>query len=150
MWIGLVAGCGRVGFDLSGGTGGDGNPGGDGGGGGGDGAIDGPNVDALISPGCGTTAILVDDFADGTIDPQWTAVNTGGYTIGETGGTMRVTFPASAPVNTRGGYREAATIVASMTGGCHYIETVWGRGYVLKDPDSVEQDLDSVAESAFA
>ncbi len=26
--------------------------------------------------------------------------------------------------------------IAAMTGGEHYIETVWGRGYVLKDPES--------------
>ncbi|MGF1477730.1 MAG: response regulator transcription factor CtrA [Geminicoccaceae bacterium] len=27
--------------------------------------------------------------------------------------------------------------IAGVTGGDHYIETVWGRGYVLKDPDQV-------------
>ena len=26
--------------------------------------------------------------------------------------------------------------IAAATGGLHYIETVWGRGYVLKDPDA--------------
>ncbi len=26
--------------------------------------------------------------------------------------------------------------IAALTGGDHYIETVWGRGYVLKEPDS--------------
>jgi two-component system cell cycle response regulator CtrA len=25
--------------------------------------------------------------------------------------------------------------IAAATGGQHYIETVWGRGYVLKDPE---------------
>jgi len=25
--------------------------------------------------------------------------------------------------------------IAAATGGSHYIETVWGRGYVLKDPE---------------
>ncbi|MEL7544797.1 MAG: DNA-binding response regulator, partial [Pseudomonadota bacterium] len=25
--------------------------------------------------------------------------------------------------------------LAAATGGEHYIETVWGRGYVLRDPD---------------
>jgi two-component system cell cycle response regulator CtrA len=25
--------------------------------------------------------------------------------------------------------------IAAATGSDHYIETVWGRGYVLKDPD---------------
>jgi two-component system, cell cycle response regulator CtrA len=25
--------------------------------------------------------------------------------------------------------------IAAATGGDHYIETVWGRGYVLKDPE---------------
>jgi two-component system cell cycle response regulator CtrA len=29
--------------------------------------------------------------------------------------------------------------IAAATGGDHYIETVWGRGYVLKDPE-VQQD----------
>ncbi len=31
--------------------------------------------------------------------------------------------------------------IAAMTGGEHYIETVWGRGYVLKEPDSQEAPL---------
>ncbi len=29
--------------------------------------------------------------------------------------------------------------LAEATGGEHYIETVWGRGYVLKDPEPIEQ-----------
>ncbi len=29
--------------------------------------------------------------------------------------------------------------LAEATGGEHYIETVWGRGYVLKDPEPVEE-----------
>jgi two-component system, cell cycle response regulator CtrA len=29
--------------------------------------------------------------------------------------------------------------IAAGTGGQHYIETVWGRGYVLKDPSSSAQ-----------
>jgi two-component system, cell cycle response regulator CtrA len=29
--------------------------------------------------------------------------------------------------------------LAEATGGEHYIETVWGRGYVLKDPESAER-----------
>jgi len=28
--------------------------------------------------------------------------------------------------------------LASATGGDHYIETVWGRGYVLRDPETAE------------
>jgi two-component system cell cycle response regulator CtrA len=28
--------------------------------------------------------------------------------------------------------------LAASTGGEHYIETVWGRGYVLRDPDDSE------------
>jgi len=28
--------------------------------------------------------------------------------------------------------------ISALTGGPHYIETVWGRGYVLKDPDEAE------------
>ena len=26
--------------------------------------------------------------------------------------------------------------IATATGGPHYIETVWGRGYALRDPES--------------
>jgi len=33
--------------------------------------------------------------------------------------------------------------LAAATGGMHYIETVWGRGYVLRDPDS--QDSEAAA-----
>ena len=35
--------------------------------------------------------------------------------------------------------------VAAVTGGLHYIETVWGRGYVLKDPESGQDTGDSQA-----
>ena len=35
--------------------------------------------------------------------------------------------------------------IAVATGGEHYIETVWGRGYVLKDPDPVPQRQAAVA-----
>ncbi len=39
--------------------------------------------------------------------------------------------------------------IARATNGKHYIETVWGRGYVLRDPDSEEARLnDKVAQSA--
>ena len=31
--------------------------------------------------------------------------------------------------------------LSTATGGSNYIETVWGRGYVLRDPDPVELDL---------
>jgi two-component system, cell cycle response regulator CtrA len=37
--------------------------------------------------------------------------------------------------------------LAQATGGDHYIETVWGRGYVLKDPECVETP---VAHAAVA
>ena len=30
--------------------------------------------------------------------------------------------------------------LAMATGGDHYIETVWGRGYVLRDPPASEED----------
>jgi two-component system cell cycle response regulator CtrA len=39
--------------------------------------------------------------------------------------------------------------IATATGGQHYIETVWGRGYVLKDPESVT-DAEMVAEAGAA
>jgi two-component system cell cycle response regulator CtrA len=35
--------------------------------------------------------------------------------------------------------------LAEATGGEHYIETVWGRGYVLKDPEPVEERQRQVA-----
>ena len=31
--------------------------------------------------------------------------------------------------------------LAEATGGEHYIETVWGRGYVLKDPEPAQQEI---------
>jgi len=31
--------------------------------------------------------------------------------------------------------------IATATGGSHYIETVWGRGYVLKDPEIAAQPM---------
>ena len=34
--------------------------------------------------------------------------------------------------------------LAAATGGQHYIETVWGRGYVLRNPDD-EADTDEAA-----
>ena len=30
-------------------------------------------------------------------------------------------------------------------GGANYIETVWGRGYVLRDPDAEEEDQPAAA-----
>ena len=35
--------------------------------------------------------------------------------------------------------------LAEATGGEHYIETVWGRGYVLKDPEPAEPRLQRAA-----
>jgi len=29
--------------------------------------------------------------------------------------------------------------LADATGGEHYIETVWGRGYVLRDPETMPE-----------
>jgi len=39
--------------------------------------------------------------------------------------------------------------IAAATGGDHYIETVWGRGYVLKDPE-VQQDGQAVGAHSAA
>ena len=36
------------------------------------------------------------------------------------------------------------------TGGSHYIETVWGRGYVLRDPPEAQQEAPLAAVSASA
>ena len=33
--------------------------------------------------------------------------------------------------------------LAEATGGSHYIETVWGRGYRLRDPDVTERPGES-------
>ncbi|MFT6211936.1 MAG: two-component system cell cycle response regulator CtrA [Alphaproteobacteria bacterium] len=35
--------------------------------------------------------------------------------------------------------------LANATGGDNYIETVWGRGYVLRDPSQADVDLENVA-----
>ena len=35
-------------------------------------------------------------------------------------------------------------------GGANYIETVWGRGYVLRDPESEELDPPVTAPAAVA
>ena len=35
--------------------------------------------------------------------------------------------------------------LAEATGGEHYIETVWGRGYVLKDPEPAQHELPRAA-----
>ncbi len=37
--------------------------------------------------------------------------------------------------------------IAAATGDHHYIETVWGRGYVLKDPETLASDGDDVQTS---
>ena len=36
--------------------------------------------------------------------------------------------------------------IAEATGGDHYIETVWGRGYVLRDPEDIEMPIKAVAK----
>ena len=36
----------------------------------------------------------------------------------------------------------------NATGGEHYIETVWGRGYVLRDPDPQHATIDADADAA--
>lgn len=38
--------------------------------------------------------------------------------------------------------------LAEATGGDNYIETVWGRGYVLRDPEAVPSEPEAVAASA--
>ncbi|HEY5928177.1 MAG TPA: hypothetical protein VIV11_41100 [Kofleriaceae bacterium] len=126
----VLAACGRFGFDPHTGGGDDVQPNGDaqgngdgngtGDGGTGDGAIDAP---ALISPNCGTTVLINDDFGDGAIGSQWTMVTSAGYTVNEAGGNVAVTFPATANANTRAGYRQVASVpfanvcaIAEITG----------------------------------
>jgi hypothetical protein len=113
-WLAIVTltlvGCGRFAFDPLTGDDvqiGDGGKTGDGGTTSGDGAIDAP---AMISPNCGTTILINDDFSDGTIGSQWTMVTSAGYTVTETGGNVSVGFPANAPANTRAGYRQLASV----------------------------------------
>lgn len=114
----LVAGCGRFNFDpLGGGTGGNGDGGSNGDGRSGDG---GAGVDALSISGCGSTTIIDDDFADGAIGSQWTEINTGAYAISESGGAVTITYPASAAVDSRGAYRQTATM--SLVGTCAIAE----------------------------
>ncbi len=38
--------------------------------------------------------------------------------------------------------------LATATNGANYIETVWGRGYVLKDPPQSEQEVEEEAEAS--
>lgn len=38
--------------------------------------------------------------------------------------------------------------IAALTGGPHYIETVWGRGYVLKEPDQANGEARPAADTA--
>ncbi len=40
--------------------------------------------------------------------------------------------------------------IAAMTGGEHYIETVWGRGYVLKEPDDRSQEIPTGAPATVS
>jgi len=35
--------------------------------------------------------------------------------------------------------------LSTATGGDNYIETVWGRGYVLRDPDEIEEEVQANA-----
>jgi hypothetical protein len=128
LWIVplLSAGCGRFGFDPPGG--GDDVHWGDGGGNGdgsgtGDGNITGDAaVDALLSPNCGTTVLINDDFGDDAMGAQWTAVSSAGYMVAENAGRVAVTFPANASANTRAGYRQTASV--SLTSICGIIELV--------------------------
>ncbi|GBD41628.1 Cell cycle response regulator CtrA [bacterium HR39] len=40
--------------------------------------------------------------------------------------------------------------IAAMTGGPHYIETVWGRGYMLRDPEEERDGPDGSPEEGSA
>ncbi len=40
--------------------------------------------------------------------------------------------------------------IAAMTGGEHYIETVWGRGYVLKEPDDRPREIPAGAPATVS
>lgn len=105
--LGLVAGCGRIGFGAS-----DGGPGGDDAPGGGDGALTGdgpgPMVDALIATGCAATTIIDDPFTTPGIT-GWTLVNTGAYQEQESGGVQQFSVVTSNPANTRVGLQLAQT-----------------------------------------
>lgn len=113
-----AAGCGRIDFDsLGSSTSGDGGGSGDARNSAGD---SGAGVDALSITGCGPTTIIDDDFADGTLGSEWTQINTGGYAITESGGALTITYPASAAADSRGGYRQTASM--SLVGTCAIAE----------------------------
>ncbi len=113
----LACGCGRIGFDITGG--GNGDP--DGGGGTGDGALgDGAMIDAAMIAGCGTTPILIDDFQDGLLDPAWTFVSGVNFSTSESGGTLAVAPPPSTPGAARAGVKQVATV--SPAGICAVAE----------------------------
>jgi hypothetical protein len=116
----LATGCGRVGFGgigTDGGGGGDdaGGGGDDGGGGDPDGAIDG-----ALSPGCGNTVILDDDFADGVIGPAWITVNTGNWLVTEGGGNAQILVTVPVAASSRGGYKQVQS--QALPGTCALAE----------------------------
>jgi hypothetical protein len=123
----LAAGCGRIGFGgLDGGAGGGGDdaPGGGGDdapGGGGDGAMPDMMIDAVatISPGCGNTVIIDDNFTTAGTGP-FVSVNTSVYTMMETGGVLRIGVPIGTGVNSRAAMQQTA--MQSFVGTCAIAE----------------------------
>jgi DNA-binding winged helix-turn-helix (wHTH) protein len=57
--------------------------------------------------------------------------------------------PAETRRNSPLSIRKLRKKIAAATGGDHYIETVWGRGYVLKDPE-VQPDAQTAGAQSGA
>jgi hypothetical protein len=115
----LASGCGRLGFGATGdgGTGGgdDVGGGGDDGGGNSDGAIDGPS-----SPGCGSTVIVDDDFADGVVGAAWMTVNTDNWLVTEGSGHAQIVVTIPVAANSRGGFKQVQS--QALAGTCAIAE----------------------------
>ena len=65
--------------------------------------------------------------------------------LGESSGSVSKGVSAAAPAllaaalqqsSTSSGASGLLSLISQATGGDNYIETVWGRGYVLRDPEA--------------
>ena len=120
LFLVVLAGCGRIGFGET--TGGSGpNADARGGSATSDGGKDARTVDALMSPLCGTTVILDDDFADGIVgNGPWTQVTALSTGLSEQGGAFHIAVLANAPGPQHAGLRQTAS--ESFAGICAIAE----------------------------
>ena len=99
-----ATGCGRLGFGTvvaaSDATSGDAS---------GDG--DGPSAGV-----CPPTVVIDDDFEDGAVAPEWTALDGNNLTRAETGGFLQITFASNVPAGQVAGYQQ--TVASDFTGTC--------------------------------